>query len=431
MSIHLSDYGKLHLSGTNYTVHSPTTADAACDAVAAALRKGLPIRVRGSGHSLSGMSLPRDGEVLIRTAGLDTFRVTASGRLAVGSGATMWDVRDFAEAHGWMLPVYNGGWAGPTVGGYVNAGGMGLRVPPTERARATERPAGGQLDLLSVSEMHGGFWEHVHAIDLVDGTGTRCRIAEDDPDFPWLFASCGQFGVILEVELKLLRGSGPDNLPAGTEGRVPKTNPVAPGETDDLSPETGMPWLYWFSYLLPEAAEAQAWAFLDGWCRENADIVEPSGGRVGPELNGAPIGFRYRVPSRRFTPPLLYPRHENFLLMGVMTHAHGIGRIERDERLVAAERAFVEAALSNGWSLYAQAENLSRSLDYAVYLGPDRMARFLELKARYDPEGRLNPGEVVAGAARHPLRMSTARKMARAMARALVPGGRTDQGTAT
>ena len=431
MSISLSDYGKLHLSSTNYTAHDPTTTESAARVAAVALRAGASLRVRGGGHSLSGMSLPRDGEVLIRTRGLDAFRVTAPGRLAVGAGATMWDVRDLAEAHGWKLPVYNGGWAGPTVGGYVSAGGMGLRVPPNERARAAEHPDEGQLDLLSVSEMHGGFWEHVHAIDLVDGTGTRRRIDEDNPDFPWLFASCGQFGVILEVELKLQRDSGPDSLPTGAEGRVPKMNPVMPGETDDPSPEAGMPWLYWFSYLLPETAEAQAWDFLDGWCRENADIVEPSGGWVGPERNGAPIGFRYRVTSRRFTPPLLYPRHEDFLLMGVMAHAHGIGRIERDERLVAAERAFVEAALSNRWSLYAQAENLSRSLDYAAYLGPDRMARFLELKGRYDPEGRLNPGEIVAGAARRPLRMSTARKMVRAMARAFAPGERTEQETTT
>ena len=59
------------------------------------------------------------------------------------------------------------------------------------------------------------------------------------------------------------------------------------------------------------------------------------------------------------------------------------------------------------------------------------MARFLELKRRYDPEGRLNPGEIVAGAARRPLRMSTARKMVRAMARAFAPGERTEQETTT
>lgn len=431
MSIPLSDYGKLHLSGTSYTLYQPTTADEAAELVVEALRAGSPLRVRGSGHSLSGMSLPRDGEVLLRTGQLDAFRVTAPGRLLVGAGATMWDVRDFAQAHGWMLPVYNGGWAGPTVGGYVNAGGMGLRVPPSERARLAAQPSTGQLDLLSVSEMHGGFWEHVHAIDLVDGNGTRRYITEDDPDFPWLFASCGQFGVILAVELKLLPGDGPDRLPTVAEGRIPRVNPLAPGETDDPSPAAGMPWLYWFSYLLPGAVEQQAWDFLGRWCRDNADIVQPSGGWVGPVLNGAPIGFRYRVTARRFTPPLLYPRHEDFLLMGVMAHAHGIGVIERDERLVGAEQAFVAAALANGWNLYAQAENLSRSLDYATYLGADRMARFIALKQRYDPAGRLNPGEIVAGTARAPLRISTARKIQRAWARVLAPAPRTEQESST
>lgn len=430
MRLPRSDYGKLHLAGTPAACHGPTTTGEAGDIVALALREGRRLRVRGSGHSLSGMSLPRDGEVLLLTGGLDAYRVTAPGRLVVGAGAVLWDIRDFVAAHGWLMPVYNGGWAGPTLGGYVNAGGMGLRVPPTERLRAAALPSAGHLNLLSVSEMHGGFWEHVHAIEMIDGTGTRHRITEADADFPWLFAACGQFGVLLEVELKLLRGPGPDLLPIGANGRIPRSNPVSAAETDDPSPEAGMPWLYWFSVLLPEAEEAAAWDVLGGWCQAYGDILAPRGGWVGPVQDGAPIGFRYRVGARRFTPPLLYPRHEDFLLLGVMAEAQGIGRIASDERLAVAERAFVAAVLARGWSLYAQAENLSRSLDYAAYLGPERMARFEELKAVYDPDRRLNPGEIIRADAPGPLRTSTARKVMRAMARSLGTGAPAEERTA-
>jgi len=414
-----SDYGKLYLSGTPVACHAPTETDEAGDIIALALQEGRSLRVRGSGHSLSGMSLPRNGEVLLLTGGLDAYRVTAPGRLAVGAGAVLWDIRDFVAARGWQMPVYNGGWAGPTVGGYVNAGGMGLRLPPTERLRAAASPSAGGVNLVSVSEMHGGFWEHVHAIEMMDGTGRRRRITEADADFRWLFAACGQFGVVLEVELKLQRGPSPDLLPTGASGRIPRCNPVSAAETDDPSPETGMPWLYWFSVLLPEAEEAAAWDVLDRWCQAHGDILTPRGGWVGPVQNDAPIGFRYRVASRRFTPPLLYPRHEDFFLLGVMAEAQGVGQIASDERLVTAERAFIADVLACGWSLYAPAENLSRSLDYAAYLGPERMARFKALKALYDPARRLNPGEIIRGDAPGPLRTSAARKIVRAMARSL------------
>ena len=87
---------------------------------------------------------------------LDHYRVEAPGLIAVGGGATPWDVRDFVAGRGWRLPVYNGGWAGPSVGvvaprGCARALGKNRRTmlsvwlaqcprPPRSSAPDRERP---------------------------------------------------------------------------------------------------------------------------------------------------------------------------------------------------------------------------------------------------------------------------------------------------
>ena len=94
----LSDYGKLHVSSADYTVLRPDSVDAATQSWRTALAEGRALRVRGSGHGLSGATLPRTGETLLRTRGLDHYRIKAPGLIAVGGGAILWDVRDFVLA---------------------------------------------------------------------------------------------------------------------------------------------------------------------------------------------------------------------------------------------------------------------------------------------------------------------------------------------
>lgn len=45
-------------------------------------------------------------------------------------------------------------------------------------------------------------------------------------------------------------------------------------------------------------------------------------------------------------------------------------------------------SLGHGWLLCRQAEYLTRSLDFESQLGPERWARFYELKDRFDPDHR-------------------------------------------
>ena len=419
----LADYGKLHLSHPGYVELRPESVDAAVEGWRSAVARGAALRVRGSGHGLSGASLPRAGETLVRTRGLDHYRVEAPGTLTVGSGAIMWDIRDFVAEHGWQAPVYNGGWAGPTLGGFVAAGGMGLRVPPSEREQLIARGAvdGAEaLHRVSVSERHGGLWAQVARITMIDGRGRVHDILAGDADFLWIFASMGQFGLILEVTLRLVpQPDAVDGLPVGSAGRIPVSNPLEPSETEHLPPPEGVDWVYWFTTLVPEAEEDAAWKVVGDWSDAHRDVLRPTGGWVGPVQDDARIGFRYLVRRKAPPPPLLYPHDEAFVTMGMMAICGGVGTDSAEARLTQAERDFVTRITDHGWALYCQAENLTRSLDFESYWGPDRWARFCELKTRFDPDDRVNAGEVRRDTGPPPRPAARVRKFAAALRRSL------------
>ena len=380
------------------------------------------MRVRGSGHGLSGASLPRTGETLVLTRGLDHFRVDAPGLLTVGSGAILWDIRDFVASCGMRLPIYNGGWAGPSLGGFVCAGGLGLRVPTNEREKLVA-PGGEGAETpnrISLSGIYGGFWAQVERLKMIDGHGRVHDISSDDEEFPWMFASMGQFGLILEATLRVLRQSeAGGGLPVGASGRIPVSNPLNPNETDMPAPAEGIDWVYWFTALVPPAEEDAAWKAIGDWSSAHLDTLRPIGGWVGPRLDGAQIGFRYFVRRKAPTPPLLYPRDEDFVTMGVMAICAKIGTESAETALMRAERDFVTRIICCGWSLYCQAENLTRSVDFRTYWGPERWVGFCELSNRFDPEDRINAGEVRPGTCPPPVRAERVRKIAATVRRVL------------
>ncbi len=414
----ISDYGKLYASWDSHTVRTPRDVTEAISIVVEARKKGQACRVRGSAHTFSGATIPREGEVLIRTAALDHYAFERDGTLRVGAGALAWDVRDLAAAHGWLMPVYNGGWAGPTIGGYLSAGGMGLRVPQADRERWLQLPSEQRSPLLSISETHGGFWEHVAEVTFVDGTGTVHHIGEDDEVFPWLFGNFGQFGVVTELRLKLL--TNPESATAGpgaTTGRVPRVQVDDPAVNDAPARRGGERILFWFSYLVSPGQEEAAWSDLRGWVERHGSFLRPQGGWVGPVVNGEPIGYRYLVTFRRFHPPLLYPHAGDFVLMGLMATFDGVGTARTDDRILDLERDFVGIAMRNGYRLYPQAENIGRAIDYAAYYDAGTYGRFRELKQRFDPDGIITPGVVFPSPVPPPQRTSLARAAEASLAR--------------
>ena len=412
----ISDYGKLYASWDAYAERTPRDTAEVSRIVAEARKDGVSIRVRGSAHTFSGATIPREGEILLRTTNLGHFSFDRPGTVQVGAGAIAWDVRDLAAGHGLLMPVYNGGWAGPTVGGYLSAGGMGLRVPPADREQWLMLPPETRPPLLSISETHGGFWEHVAAVTLVDGTGAVHDINENDPEFPWLFANFGQFGIVTDVRLKLIEQGGGRAYPLGVSGVVPRVQADDPIVNDRLARPGGERILFWFSYLVSREQEDGAWRELAGWVDRHRPFLTPQGGWVGPVIGGEPIGYRYLVTFRRFNPPLLYPNQEDFVLIGLMATFDGVGTMASDERILELERDFAGISLENGYRLYPQAENIGRGIDYASYYGASTYAAFQQLKQRFDPDGIVNPGVIFPSAVTAPQRTSLARLAGAALA---------------
>ena len=277
--IALFDYAKLYKSAQFYTSIFPTSGHDIQRAVLEAIDNEQAIRVRASAHTLGGVTLPRKQELLIRTNRLDHYRFEEPGTITVGAGAIVWDVRDFVQQYGWQMPVYNGGWAGPTVGGYVSAGGMGLRIPPADRIKLTAALGAEGAYLTSISEAHGGFWEHVASVTLVDGTGTIREIKETEPVFQWLFGSFGQLGIIYEAKLKLfpLNEEAPALYPMGQSGTIPRVQIDDPKINDDPPDPENNSILFWFSYLVRAEQETEAWDKLELWACRSA----PARGRLG------------------------------------------------------------------------------------------------------------------------------------------------------
>ena len=373
----LYDYGKLYASTPAYPVIFPSGPEAVQEIARLAYTHDFTLRVRGSGHTFNGASLPQKDEILIRTDDLDTFCFETAGTLTAGTGALVWDVRDLARDHGFDLPVYNGGWAGPTLGGYLNAGGFGKS---------------------GLSEVYGGLWEVVEEVRLIDGQGHKHIVNREHPLFPWLFGSYGQLGLITEVKLKLipLHEGKTSTYPLGLSGKIPKRQEADP-KLNDLPPfgktQTN---LFWFSLLVSPLDEAQAWQDMLGLVKAHPEYLIPDGGWTGPVLNGAPIGYQYVIQFHNFNPPLLYEKPETFLVMGVMCLL-ATGDDVSNLRVLQVERDFIALSQNGNYKLYLQAENFGRNIHFQTYYGDKIYGAFRDWKNKLDPKHIINPGIVFLG----------------------------------
>lgn len=369
----LYDYGKLYSGVAPYNACLPESIEEVQAIVLQAQNDSTAVRVRASGHTFNGCSLPRSGETLLRTNNLDWFRFEQRGSVTVGAGAVVWDIRDLVEEQRFDMPVYNGGWAGPSLGGYISAGGFGKGA---------------------LSEEHGGLWENILSITLVDGLGTIHTIERSDERFKWLFGCYGQLGIVVEAKLMLIPNHPAAVLtyPKGSEGKIPRRQVEDPRDNDQQNSSQGKI-LFWFSLLISPEQEPQAWREVAAFCERHQGIIVPDGGWAGPVMNGDSIGYHYNINFHNFNPPLLYPRDEKFIVMGVMSFLT-VSHHEDNVAILDIETDFIDLAIRNGFKLYLQAENIGRSINYKDYYSDPVFERFEQLKLEFDPNHLINPGVV-------------------------------------
>lgn len=354
----LGDYAD-HVSRGSYQYAAPADIESLQELVAHANRHRMSVRIRGNGHSMNGFSVPRPGELLVAMENFRQFRIDAPDRVTIGAGASVWDTCCTLEKLGIEMLVYNDGNAtASTLGGYLAAGGIG-----------------------HTCHRYGGFWTTVLSVTVVSGAGEVRVIRKGEPEFPWLFGSYGQLGIVVDLTLAVRPLSGVDSAETGTCGTV---------ETSTHDWESSA----WFTVFAPQPL----WKVLRTQLRE-------IGERHRHAWKERPL-YLYPLPFRDFNPPLLHPHQGALVAVGVWGEAAdasagldwlAIEGIEREvQALVMANREYRR---------YLQCERIAPDYDYRAYYGDAIWDRFRFLKQRWDPQGVLVPGMFARdGAVRVPSR---------------------------
>ena len=158
----------------------PRSAEGVSAAVRVAADAGLPVAVRGGGHSVAGHAMA-DGAITIDLRRMRRVSVDAPRRTARVEGGALWlDVDPATVAHGLATP---GGTVADTgVGGLALGGGIGL-----------------------LAGTCGLTCDNLLAADLITAEGRQLHIDQQhEPDLLWaLRGGGGNFGVVTAFEFQL------------------------------------------------------------------------------------------------------------------------------------------------------------------------------------------------------------------------------------
>ena len=353
----VADFSGLRTSAAGFLETAPSTIQELARTVSIAARQSAPLRTRAQGHSLNGSTLPAPDELLLRTRELREVRFAAPGTVSAGAGTVLWTLQGVLRAHGFDLPVLNDGYPGPTVGGYLAAGGFGPN-----------------------SGVHGGFWHNVLAVRLVDGRGRVREVGAADPLFPWLFGSMGQLGVFAEATLAIVPFEGTAPYPAGKSLRAPALD--APPHLPLAFAPKGDERLFWFTLFVPDEELADA--------RRELAALEARHARA---LRFAER-YTYPVRHRGLVAPLVYPQPRPFTATGAWGWLGDASRASV-ERLLEFDRDFMALAHSRpDWRRYIQSELPAGPEVYRQCFGAERYDALRKLKSELDPAALLNRGSV-------------------------------------
>jgi FAD/FMN-containing dehydrogenase len=342
-----------------YCEVAPRTADAAARIVRAAGERGVALRTRAQGHSLNGASLPRGDELLFATRNLRQVRFEQPGSVTAACGVVLWVLRYLLRRRGFDLPVLNDGYPGPTVGGYIAAGGFGPR-----------------------SALYGGFWDNVLELRLIDGSGEIHCITRDDGRFPWLFGSMGQLGVLLDARLAIVPADGPAAAPAyplGGSLTAPQlVQPKVPAEFTAQGDES----LFWFTLFVPDERIDEAHADLTQLERRHRGALRFQ------------ERYRYPIRNRGRVAPLVYPHPRSFTATGAWGWLADASEASVT-RLLEFDRDFMSLAQSSpDYRRYVQSELARGPEAYERCFGAALYAELGRLKTELDPAGLFNRGSV-------------------------------------
>jgi FAD/FMN-containing dehydrogenase len=338
----LFDFSMLHQGEPMYCEVAPRTPQELSAVLRLAVELRVPLRTRGAGHALNGSALPLRGELVISTRELDQIVAGPAETVRAGAGAVLWTVDAVTRARGRAIPVLNAGQAGPTVGGFIAAGGFG---------------AG--------SAAAGGFWENVIEVTLVDGRGALARVTRESPLFPWLFGGMGQLGIVVDATLQT----------------VPSASAPPPERGRSREDEPGT--LFWFTFFVAPSQLPSA-----------TDALTSLEGRYA-DLLAFRNRYTYYIAHREIVAPLVWPYHTPCFAVGAWVRLRS-ARASQRANLLELESDFMAIAHANGYRRYIQSELASGNGTYEQYFGALYYGRFRALKRSQDPYDLFNRGWVFA-----------------------------------
>lgn len=159
---------------------SASSEDDLREAFSFAREVGLPVAVRGAGHSCRGQTLV-DGGLVVRPPS-SSAQLVGNDRIEVAAGTSWYDLERELNRQGRSIPVLTD-YIGLSVGGTLSVGGYGIR-----------------------SLNHGTQGDNVERLRLVlpDGTALWASPTEEPELFDAALAGIGQIGVIAKAELRTI-----------------------------------------------------------------------------------------------------------------------------------------------------------------------------------------------------------------------------------
>lgn len=177
----LTDYGQFHRFASPFWLFQPESLEELVQCLERCAEHNIPVSCRGAGHSMNGSSFPRSGGILVSTINLNQVQLSDPQYVSTQSGVQVLELDRWLRQFGFQLPVvHDGGLSGPTVGGFISAGGFGCS-----------------------SDQRGGFWNHIREIKFwQNGLGVS-RVTPDDELFYKICGSGKPNGVILSAKLEI------------------------------------------------------------------------------------------------------------------------------------------------------------------------------------------------------------------------------------
>lgn len=381
--IQFSDYGQIHTYLFDKLVDKVYQPELESDigTISKVVATSSKLTISGGAHTFNGSSLPSRDALHLDFSRFRWLKTIDSSTIEVAAGVTMWDLRDYLLKYSLHLKVWNGGFAGPTLGGYINAGGFGRS---------------------GLSEKDGGFWEIVEYLRIcVPSTGEILVVDKNQDLFKWLFGSAGSLAIIISAGISI-SGAHCSTLKNLSTSCVPhlqnilyhrhrlpalfKYLPFTQQESDFLDHDKR---LFWFSLLAYPEQHHLSLSVLSQFCQEFPEYIVPFGGWLElPDLSSPLPAYHYIIEHKTFIPPLLMDSDRTFFVNGVMSYLP-VNTIADHSLLRKASSFFTDLAVDSGLRLYHQAEDFFSLLSFPSYYDSKTWRTYQDLKLTLDPIQKL------------------------------------------